>query len=504
MQALDLRPEKGAFLLDAAELNLQLKEPGAAREMCKRALHAKSDSVDPGRRTRLAEQAEKDVKELGAAAAPHLSGEAFVQRFGCTRDAFGALLEYKRRLLLASGESPVVSGAAGESLKRKVEHIRKQLSIGNGGMADVVREANQMLLGGPATGTLIEQVQALLVILGEAAVDEAAAGDTAGTRSTGAHGRTRAHTSLRTLVAGSSAPPADGGAAEGGEAPNKFSILSIRSLALASAEDAAHGLDAALGLDDKTLLGNLLKAGQESIENEFLSSGNSEDKANLLYVNEGRARKTHLPEHVVLEIKRGRYHGGPIVEADFDAGHDGMTLDDFVAHEFCQIAGLQRVHVLALRLYTTSSYRRITGPLRERERPHPFRMTVYYLAEAIKKLRAVAARLHAADFQQDVVLWRGMRDTILTNEFKERGGAELAPMSTSREKTVALTYADSTCPLVFQYVTKGMDRPGVSLDFLSVYPNEREYVYPPMTYLQYVGQHVEGDVTVVQVMPRIG
>ena len=78
-----------------------------------------------------------------------------------------------------------------------------------------------------------------------------------------------------------------------------------------------------------------------------------------------------------------------------------------------------------------------------------------------------------------------MRDTILTNEFKDHGGAELSPMSTSRSKEVALRYADSTCPLVFQYITKGMDRPGVSLDFLSMYPKEKEYLYPPMAYVVY-------------------
>ena len=56
-------------------------------------------------------------------------------------------------------------------------------------------------------------------------------------------------------------------------------------------------------------------------------------------------------------------------------------------------------------------------------------------------------------------------------------------MSTTAKKEVALSYAQSKCPPIFQYQTRGLGR-GVPLSFLSCYPKEEEFLYPPMTYLQ--------------------
>ena len=56
-------------------------------------------------------------------------------------------------------------------------------------------------------------------------------------------------------------------------------------------------------------------------------------------------------------------------------------------------------------------------------------------------------------------------------------------MSTSAKKEVALSYAASQCPLLFQYKTRGLGR-GVSLSWVSCYPKEEEFLYPPMTFLQ--------------------
>jgi len=55
-----------------------------------------------------------------------------------------------------------------------------------------------------------------------------------------------------------------------------------------------------------------------------------------------------------------------------------------------------RTHVLSLRLYTSSSYPRFNRDMRDKVRPHPFAMSVYYLDQGLKKLRAVAAELDPA------------------------------------------------------------------------------------------------------------
>ena len=188
---------------------------------------------------------------------------------------------------------------------------------------------------------------------------------------------------------------------------------------------------------------------------------------------------------------------------DFDLGHGGKTLADFVNHEYSRLAQLLRPHVLALRMYTSSSYPCFNRPLRERQKPHPFAMAVYYLADGLKKLRAVAAQIDPAGFTQEVVLWRGMQDlTLDQDEFTTKGGTELAPMSTSRSKSVAFKYASSRAPLVFKYKTRGLGR-GCSIGYLSLYPKEEEYLYPPLTYLLPERVNQEQGYKVVEVAPQM-
>jgi len=56
-------------------------------------------------------------------------------------------------------------------------------------------------------------------------------------------------------------------------------------------------------------------------------------------------------------------------------------------------------------------------------------------------------------------------------------------MSTTATKEVALKYASSERPLMFRYLTRGNNR-GVSIQFLSLFPGEDEYLYPPVSHYQ--------------------
>ena len=155
-------------------------------------------------------------------------------------------------------------------------------------------------------------------------------------------------------------------------------------------------------------------------------------------------------------------------------------------HPHVQMAKLERHHVLALRLYTTSSYSKINDPLRSDPpvRPHPFAATTYFISEGIKKLRAVSAQL--PDAYEGRVFWRGMKDLGFdADAFLEKGGTDFACVSTTANQSVAMnTFATSSLPMVFRIVSESpMDR-GADISFLSVYPSEEEYLYPPLTYLR--------------------
>ena len=63
----------------------------------------------------------------------------------------------------------------------------------------------------------------------------------------------------------------------------------------------------------------------------------------------------------------------------------------------------------------------------------------------------------------------------------------MAPMSTTAQLTVALQYsqgsAETINTLLLLRTENFMDR-GVDLTWLSAFPHEKEYLYPPLCYLQ--------------------
>eukprot|EP00961_Rhodomonas_salina_P087712 1179840-Rhodomonas_salina.1 len=110
-------------------------------------------------------------------------------------------------------------------------------------------------------------------------------------------------------------------------------------------------------------------------------------------------------------------------------------------------------------------------------------MTLYYLDEALLLLRTVEAVNNRAAFMRKKELYSGMKNmSVDAAKFEEVGGTELACMSTTADKQVALKYGASTAPLLFRYNTCGNSR-GVSIKFLSTFPGEDEYLYPPLTLL---------------------
>lgn len=155
-----------------------------------------------------------------------------------------------------------------------------------------------------------------------------------------------------------------------------------------------------------------------------------------------------------------------------------------------------------------------------------------YLHDGIKRLRAVNAKddEDAAEAQaegsvkagvggagdgagggkakESVSLWRGMRNLELPDEFREHGGTELAPMSTTMDIRVALAYSDKAEKrLLFKVVTEAFIDRGADLRFLSAFPQEVEILYPPLTLLLPTGREdlitVGGvEYGVVEVEPR--
>ena len=240
-----------------------------------------------------------------------------------------------------------------------------------------------------------------------------------------------------------------------------------------------------LGLEDDDEFGSLMRDPLQSMEQEWRSNGEPTDIANFTYIAKGRARNPDdIPEHTKQELANPSQDGP--TESDFDAGHDGMTASDFQNLDESKTAGLRKHHVVAVRLYTSNSYPLFNKPMREGKKPHPIRVTMYVLDEALKKMRKVEARQNPEGYTQTKILWRGMKDRDLDlDEFKRLGGTELAPMSTTLKRSVAERFArGDQGGLIFRYTTKAHSK-GVCIDFLSLYPKEVEYMYPPLTNLTF-------------------
>eukprot|EP01043_Picozoa_sp_COSAG02_P010664 COSAG02_NODE_380_length_23483_cov_8.034382_2_plen_777_part_00 len=237
-------------------------------------------------------------------------------------------------------------------------------------------------------------------------------------------------------------------------------IAADKQMRLGKGSDAAHGIKVLLGVSD-AIIGTYLQQHEAAIEQEFAAHGTAEDQANYRCVLAG----TRLPGWAC----------------------PGVSVDSLLAHSSAQTAKLGRHHIIALRLYTTSSYSRINDPLRADppQRPHPFAATTYFISDGIRLLRAVAAT--CADAYVERILWRGLKDVGITGQFMTEGGTDYACVSTTASQEVAvLNFAASSLPLVFRIVTKNCINRGADISFLSVYPNEQEFLYPPLTYLHCV------------------
>jgi len=241
----------------------------------------------------------------------------------------------------------------------------------------------------------------------------------------------------------------------------KFVAPAIR---LGEGEATATGLAHLMGIDEATM--GLFQIQQmDAIEREFRQHGTDEDKKNFATVIDGT------------------YRNPPDGAGNFDSTPP-KTIDQLMQSPEVQTAGLGRHHVVALRLYTTSSYISINTPMRTDPptQPNPFAATTFFIDTAIKRLRAVSAG--KPDAHTPVVYWRGLAGMSLPKKFAKEGGTEFGCMSTSTSKDVAIGFSESKHPLVFKFVTDNFLSRGADISFLSAYPEEKEALYPPLTYLK--------------------
>jgi len=265
----------------------------------------------------------------------------------------------------------------------------------------------------------------------------------------------------------------------------------VKELVTGEPEDAALGLHSFLGIDFCTLYGQMAR-GTAAIVDEFNLHGSKEDQQLLHYILHERAgswAKT-FPNGVI------------------DQTRVGESLADFLAHESSRRAMLSEPHVVALRLYTTAAFASLNKSLRSSATASRsnFAVTLSFLNDGIKRLRAVGARSGSGHMPLD--LWRGFKNVQPGSSFFIVGGTEQALCSTTSSFDVAVQYASSTSPLLFKVLTSSFMERGADVSFLSCFPEEHEILFPPQTYFRPTGRQETVTVangplfTVVEVVPH--
>ena len=125
------------------------------------------------------------------------------------------------------------------------------------------------------------------------------------------------------------------------------------------------------------------------------------------------------------------------------------------------------------------------GELKKDAKGHEVKMKEH------KQYKFVNARLPEAN---NLVLWRGMKDMQFDENFFRNGGADMAFVSTTRDLSIAVQYASggTSCLILKLSAPNFMDR-GADLTFLSAFPEEVEFLYPPLTALK-VKEHADAKV----------
>ena len=296
-----------------------------------------------------------------------------------------------------------------------------------------------------------------------------------------------------------------------------------------------------------------------------------DDLENIEYILHGhRAADVHesplLPSWVRRALASRCYYGGNFVPEEFDTPDEvigrsvGLTFSGYVAMAKRLCPGLRPQHVLAMRLYTTSSYRSINQPFRDLvlsrvvesdggeggaakstafslakssafslsrrlssrkprppaaqpapppsacSPPHPYALTICCLHEAICHLQQ-HSHSHTtlpttptpptsppppppADEPKPRLLYRGFPDLRPPPEFEHGQSVELNAMSTTRDVDIATSFALKGaihgCLLLQLRIDESADGTGCGgcdASWLSVFPFEREVLFPPFTVL---------------------
>ncbi len=193
-------------------------------------------------------------------------------------------------------------------------------------------------------------------------------------------------------------------------------------------------------------------------------------------------------------------------------GRKATDLKEAMEHRLAKAVSLKKAEVISLRLYTGPMYMLYNAVLRKFPKAvlesllgNRYESTIFCIISGISKLSK------ATYIPPDRRVFRGLGGMLLPDEFWSvqeggfRGGIEWGLMSTTTNREVAVQYSgmDKQRGVVFEIAVGRVDI-GANLSWVSQYPGEEEYLFPPLTFLEVVGEpRVEGEIVVFPLRANI-
>jgi hypothetical protein len=190
-----------------------------------------------------------------------------------------------------------------------------------------------------------------------------------------------------------------------------------------------------------------------------------------------------------------------------DHGRKMVPLEQVLSLDEVKRFGLKKGEVVASKLYTGPMFNLYNAVLRkfplslyDALKQNNYETTLFCIISGILKIS------RKTEVPADRRLWRGLGGMILPKNFWSkgnciddfRGGVEKGLMSTTTDRNVAIQYSgrDKKRGTVFE-IDAGRIDIGADLKWLSQYPGEAEYLFPPLSCLEVNGEpRLDGDVIV--------
>lgn len=297
-------------------------------------------------------------------------------------------------------------------------------------------------------------------------------------------------TRLKGAAAAAAAAAGSSGGGGGNQRRRHSGRFVTETLHLGEPKQAAMGLLPLMGYDEKSIQ-DLIRfhgGGVAAIKWEIEKHGTDEDKTNLRGLLDGTYQNPP--------------HQDGSAPTKLELASQKRTVEELMKTAEAKRACLEPEHIVALRLYTTTTYKSINDPLRRKPEPKtplPLAATTYFIAVGLSRMR----RYHAdqPDAYTPKTFFRGLKDVEVATQFMQsgQGGCEFSCLSTSSDKLVAIEFAiekRKQKSLIFKIETKDfMDR-GADISFLSLYPDEVEMLWPPLMLMKPISNEVAFETVV--------